>query len=123
MHTANLTPSLDLFGLNELLVNRSDVLSELNRINTEMLLGQDGLHNKCSKELASVIAGLVSGILKKWLETRILLEDLKCVNISRIIRKVANHLPMNYRLFSLTEVLIKVLKRLPKKVYTICLSL
>lgn len=65
--------------------------------------------------MAPVIAIPVFEIFDKSLEAELLPGDWKCDNINPIFKKVASHLPTNYRFKSVAGVLIKMVKILVRK--------
>lgn len=66
------------------------------------------LHTECIGELVPVIAGSISEIFSKSLETGIILEDLTYASVNPVYKGVASYIAVNYRPVSLTDVLIKM---------------
>ncbi|KFP51778.1 RNA-directed DNA polymerase from mobile element jockey, partial [Cathartes aura] len=74
-------------------------------------MGSDGIHPRVLKELADVIAGLLSIIFQQSWESGEVPVDWKLANVVPIFKKGKKQDPGNYRLVALTSVPGKIMEK------------
>ncbi|KAF2361031.1 Reverse transcriptase domain [Trinorchestia longiramus] len=91
-----------------------EVEEQLSILNPYKLTGPDGLGPRILKETAEVISEPLTNISNRSLETGIVPDDWKLVNVTPIFKKGNKQIPNNYRPISLTSVISKTIERLLK---------
>ncbi|KAF2345236.1 Reverse transcriptase domain [Trinorchestia longiramus] len=80
--------------------------------NVDKSTGPDGLGPRILIETAEAISEPLTNIFNQSLETGIVLEDWKWVNVTPIFKKGNKQIPNNYRPISLTSIISKIIERL-----------
>ncbi|KAF2349915.1 Reverse transcriptase domain [Trinorchestia longiramus] len=90
------------------------VEEQLSILNPYKSTGPNGLGPRILKETAEVISEPLTNIFNRFLETGIVLDDWKRINITPIFKKGNKQIPNNHRPISLTSVISETIERLLK---------
>ncbi|PKU36535.1 rna-directed dna polymerase from mobile element jockey- hypothetical protein [Limosa lapponica baueri] len=88
------------------------VREQLSELDICKSMGPDGMHPQVPRELAEVIAGLLSIIFERSWRTGEVPEDWRKANITPVFKKGKKEDPGNYRPVSLTSIPGKMMERL-----------
>ncbi|PKU45371.1 rna-directed dna polymerase from mobile element jockey- hypothetical protein [Limosa lapponica baueri] len=88
------------------------ISDHLSKLDTHKSMGPDGMHSRGLRELADVIAKLLSIIFEKSWRTGEVSEDWRKVNVMPVFKKGKKEDPENYRPISLTSIPGNVVEQL-----------
>jgi len=88
------------------------VRDELCQLNVRRSVGPDGIHPRVLKELADVMAGPLSIIYERSVESGEVPADWKLASVSQIYKKGVREDPVNHRPVSLTSVPGKIMEKI-----------
>ncbi|PKU36969.1 rna-directed dna polymerase from mobile element jockey- hypothetical protein [Limosa lapponica baueri] len=86
------------------LVEEDQVREQLSKLDIRKSMGLDGMHPRVLRELAEVVAGLLSIILERSWRTGEVPEDWRKANVIPVFKKGKKVDPGNYRPVSLTSI-------------------
>lgn len=103
------------FKLDEYAFSVSNILTEIQKLDSTKSIGPDGVRLRVLKECAPVFAHILSIIFTKSYSTGIVPDKWKVANLSPIHKSGPKNISSNYRPISLTSVPCKIMERILKK--------
>ena len=100
--------------LSQIMVNKDDVLDQIDKLIINKSPGPDGIHPRVIKELRNEVADLLTRVCNLSLKTATVPEDWRIANVTPIFKKGRRGDPGNYRPVSLTSVPGKMVESLIK---------
>ncbi|CAM4676294.1 unnamed protein product [Lepidochelys kempii] len=100
--------------LSQIEVSLEEVLELIEKFNSNMSLGPDGIHPRVLKELKCEIVELLTMVFNLSFKSATVPNDWKIANVTPVFKKGSRGDPGNYRAVSLTSVLGKLVETIVK---------